>query len=301
MRSRELSRLPDKYRAALVLCDLAGRTRQAAEIRRQLLGPGVMGGFVMKRCLGIGAAAVLAGLFTVPGPATQDDDVADIPSRDLRAGKDRNKRYFLIGPAKDGKPPERGYRLLVVLPGGPGSAAFHPFVKRIYKHAVPEGYLVAQPVAPDWVVWPTEKDRAEAFSTEAFVEAVIDDVAGRHKLDPDYVFTLTWSSSGPAAYALSLSSKKVTGSFIAMSVFRPNRLPPLARARGHTYFLFHSPDDQVCPFDMAKQAAADLEKHGAKVKLVTYEGGHGWRAGLYERMREGIQWLEANHARRAKP
>jgi predicted esterase len=248
----------------------------------------------MKPCHGICATAFLAGLFTIPCRATQDDDVADIPSQDLRAGKDRNKRYFLIGPAKDAKPPKKGYRLLLVLPGGPGSAAFHGFVKRIYKRAVPEGYLVAQPVAVNWIVWPTEKDRAEAFSTEAFVDAVIGDVGTRHKLDPEYIFTLSWSSSGPAAYALSLSSKKVTGSFIAMSVFRPERLPPLDKSRGHAYFLFHSPGDQVCPFEMAKQAADDLTRNGAKVKLVTYQGEHGWPAGLYERMREGIQWLEQN-------
>src|SRR5947209_6991270 len=92
-------------------------------------------------------------------PAAQDD-VADIPSQDLRAGKDENKRYFLIGPTKDAKAPKGGYGLIVILPGGPGSADFHPFVKRIFKHAVPEGYIAAQPVAVTWadtqeIVWPT--------------------------------------------------------------------------------------------------------------------------------------------------
>jgi hypothetical protein len=33
------------------------------------------------------------------------------------------------------------------------------------------------------------------------------------------------------------------------------------------------------------------------VKLATYEGKHGWVfAGLYDRIREGIEWLERNHA-----
>ena len=68
----------------------------------------------------------------------QEDDVADIASRDLRAGKDENKRYFLIGPHKDSKTPNEGYGLIVVLPGGDGGADFHAFVKRIYKYAVPE-------------------------------------------------------------------------------------------------------------------------------------------------------------------
>src|SRR5882724_2147385 len=74
------------------------------------------------------------------------DDVADVPSQDLRADKDQNKRYFLVGPQKGIEAPANGYGLLVVLPGGDGSADFHPFVKRIYKNSVPEGYILAQPV-----------------------------------------------------------------------------------------------------------------------------------------------------------
>jgi predicted esterase len=102
-------------------------------------------------------------------------------------------------------------------------------------------------------------------------------MAAKHKLDPGRVFTVTWSSSGPAGYAVSLKNKKVTGSFIAMSVFKPDMLPPLEKAKGHGYFLYHSQDDEVCPFRMAERAAKELKKNGATVKLATYEGGHGWR------------------------
>jgi predicted esterase len=252
-------------------------------------------------------APVLLALFLGQRLAAQDD-VADVNSQDLRAGKDESKRYFLIGPDKNAKAPQNGYGLVVVLPGGDGSADFHPFIKRIYKNAVPEGYLLAQPIAVKWtekqqIVWPTEKLRVDGmkFSTEEFVESVINDVSGKHKLDPERIFTLTWSSSGPAAYAISLTSKKVTGSFIAMSVFKPGLLPSLEKAKGHGYFLYHSPDDRVCPFQMAEQAVKDLEKSGATVKLTTYEGGHGWRAGLYDNIREGVQWLETHHATPGKP
>jgi predicted esterase len=242
-----------------------------------------------------------------PLPA-EDEDVAEVASEDLRAGKDEKKRYFLIEPEKGVKAPKGGFGLVVVLPGGDGGADFHAFVKRIYKNAVPEGYVVAQPVAVKWtekqqVVWPTRKNRVDGmtFPTEDFVEAVIKDVSAIREVDPKRVFTLSWSSSGPAAYALSLASTKVAGSFIAMSVFKPEQLPPLAKARGHGYFLFHSPEDRVCPFRMAEQAAKDLEKNGAAVKLATYEGGHGWKAGLYDRIREGLQWLEKRRAAPEKP
>ncbi len=235
------------------------------------------------------------------------EDVADIRSQDLRAGGDAKKRYFLIGPPTGVKAPAKGFALVVILPGGDGGADFHPFVKRIYKNALKEDYLVAQPVAVKWtdkqqIVWPTEKNRAKdmKFSTEEFVAAVIQDVGKKHQLDPQRAFTLSWSSSGPAAYAISLTNEKVTGSFIAMSVFKPDLLPPLEKAKGHGYFLYHSPDDRVCPYWMAEKAAKDLEKSGASVKLATYEGGHGWRAGLYDRIQEGVQWLEKNRASRAE-
>jgi predicted esterase len=254
----------------------------------------------------LAVASLLVSLLTCRRLVAQED-VADISSQDLRADKDENKRYFLVGPHQGVRAPKKGYKLLVVLPGGDGSADFHPFVKRIYKNAVPEGYVLAQPVAVKWtenqqIVWPTDKNRVEGmkFSTEEFVDAVIKDVEGRHQLDPERTFTLTWSSSGPAAYAVSLTNKKVTGSFIAMSVFKPDLLPPLEKAKEHGYFLYHSPDDRVCPFRMAEQAAKNLEKSGATVKLATYEGGHGWRAGLYDHIRVGVQWLEKNHATRDK-
>ena len=139
------------------------------------------------------------------------------------------------------------------------------------------------------------------FGTEEFVAAVVKDVAKRQPIDRGRVFTLAWSSSGPAAYAASLSSDRITGSFIAMSVFKPGLLPPLEKAKGHAYFLYHSPDDRVCPFRMAEQAARDLKKSGATVTLATYDGGHGWRGGLYDQMREGLQWLEKNHGSGVKP
>ena len=207
----------------------------------------------------------------VSGRLASQDDIADVTSQDLQAGNDEHKRFFLIGPVGGAAAPKQGFGLVVVLPGGDGSADFHPFVKRIYKNALPEGYLLAQPVAMKWteaqaIVWPTAKNSAPGmkFSTEEFIDAVIKDVDDRYDLDPARILTLTWSSSGPAAYAASLTSKRVTGSLIAMSVFKPDVLPPLSGAKGQGYFLYHSPDDRVCPFRMAEQAVKDLNQNGHK-------------------------------------
>ena len=256
----------------------------------------------MKRFLLV--ITVLSSLIAVQ-PSLAQDDVADVPSQDLRAGKNENKRYFLVGPLKEAKVPPKGFGLLIVMPGGAGNAEFHPFVKRIFKNAVPDGFVLAQPVAFKWtdnqtIVWPTAKTSVEGmkFSTEEFVDAVIKDVGDRQKIDPERIYTLTWSSSGPAAYAISLTNPKVKGSFIAMSVFKPTQLPALEKGKGHAYFVYHSPDDRVCPFRMAQQAAAQLEMAGARVKLSTYEGGHGWRGPLYDNIREGMEWLEQNRSRK---
>ena len=237
--------------------------------------------------------------------ATAQNDVADIPSQKLQAANDPNKTYFLIGPAKNDKLPAGGYKLLLVLPGGDGSASFLPFVKRIYKHAAPDGYLLAQLVAPRWtphqqIVWPHSKNKVPEmkFTTEQFIEAVVADLHKRHKINPKYVFTLSWSSSGPAAYATSLQQKTaVTGSYIAMSVFNEKYLPPLSRAKGRTYYIEHSPDDKVCPFWMARRAGQQLTKAGAKVNLATYKGGHGWRGNVYGRICNAIVWLQENTKR----
>jgi len=234
--------------------------------------------------------------------AAVKDDLADIPSKKLQAGKDANKIYFLIGPREGDKPPGKGYKLLLVLPGGDGSEAFHSFVKRIYKDGIPKGYLVAQLVSVKWtpeqkVVWPHGKSSVAKmkFDTEAFIEDVVADVRKQHKIDSKYVFTLSWSSSGPAAYATSLQKKTaIKGSYVAMSVFKKDQLPALSGAKGHAYYIEHSPDDKVCPFWMAEQAKKELAAAKAKVKFSTYAGGHGWQGNVYGRIRNAVEWLEKN-------
>ena len=237
-------------------------------------------------------------------PVTAQDDVADIPGVKTSVENQPKMEYFLIGldETKDIPPPENGYKLLVIMPGGDGSAEFHPFVRRIFKYAVmplEENFIAVQPVAVKWtpkqqIVWPTGKVKADRqkFSTEIFVESVIADVSKRTKIDPKHIYTLTWSSSGPAAYAVALQEKTaVTGSYITMSVFKPNELPPLGRAKNRVFVVEHSPEDRVCPFRMAKDAEEQLTKQGAVLKFVEYEGGHGWRGNLYGRLRENLRWM----------
>lgn len=87
-------------------------------------------------------------------------DIADVPAQDLTVDGNDKMRYFLIGPQKDAKAPESGFKLVVVMPGGDGSEQFHPFVRRLYKHAMNEKFLVG-PTGGDQVATTTEDGLAD--------------------------------------------------------------------------------------------------------------------------------------------
>lgn len=246
------------------------------------------------------ALALLAGAPPLAAQSAGTEDDAPGPL-DVLVDDDPQRRYLLHGPGEDAKAPKDGWRLLVVMPGGNGSADFAPFVGRIRENALSEEWLIAQIVAPKWsqdcaVVWPTRRlpCPGQEFACEELFEAVVDDVAERYELDPRYLFTLSWSSSGPLAYTLALDEdSRVTGSFIAMSVFKPDLLPSLKGAKGRSFYLLHSADDAVCPFRMAEQARDELDEAKAEVQFVPYAGGHGWHGDVFGNLREGVRWLES--------
>lgn len=240
------------------------------------------------------SAPAESGGKTEGGPAVE----AGFPVDDVRIGGDEKKRYFLVGPKREA--PERGHALLVVLPGGDGSAEFRPFVANILRSSLPEGFIVAQAVAPVWtddedrIVWPTAllADPGMAFPTEAFIAEIVVDVKARHAVDPARVYALGWSSGGPPVYTATLmEGSPLAGAFVAMSVFKPDMLPPLDGAKGKAFYILHSPQDFI-PMRFPEAAAARLAERGAATMLTTYEGGHGWRGDVFGMIRRGIEWME---------
>ncbi len=248
----------------------------------------------------------LAPLAALSNEKNAPDDIADVSVFDTHAGGGPNQRYLLIGAPKEGAAvPPSGYHLIVVLPGGDGGEGFSPFVRRLHKNALGETTLVAQLIAPRWdakqfdqLVWPTQTDPwpTMRFSTEEFVEAVVRDVEARFPIDKRRVFTLAWASGGQAAYATSLRpSSPITGSFIAMSVFHTETLPPLAQAKGRAYFILHPENAPIVPVAVAQRAQTRLRENGATVELVTYPGGYGWSGDVFGQVRRGVRYLE-DHA-----
>ena len=240
---------------------------------------------------------ILLALLSVGATPRQDDPPAP---QDLKIGGDAHKRYLLHGEEKDAKVPAGGWKLLVVMPGGDGSAEFAPFVGGIRENALGKDWLIAQMVAPVWAeeqaeknVWPTKLTpwpKMEFTCEELFADVLADVEKGR-KIDPKCIVTLAWSSSGKLAYSLALQEKTpVTGTFVAMSVFQPENLPSLKAAKGRRFYILHSPEDKI-PIRMAETARDELGKKGAKVEYATYAGGHGWHGDVYGTIRTGIDWL----------
>lgn len=249
-------------------------------------------------------AVFILGIVASQVMAQESDPASTVKSVRMEAGGDANKSFFLMGP-KISEAPKAGYGLIVVMPGGDGSAEFEPFVKRVYAQAVPNNCLLVQLVAVKWtpqqqIVWPTRTSRVpkQRFTTEGFIEAVIAEAARKYPLDRRHIVTLSWSSGGPAAYSASMSpGTTITGSFVAMSVFKSTP-QELRQAKAQVYYIYHSPDDKVCPLRMAQRAATVLSDNGATTRMVEYAGGHGWRGNVYEDIRAGLTWIMDLTARR---
>ena len=195
---------------------------------------------------------------------------------------------------------EKPAGLLVVLPGGDGSADFHPFVKNIQQGALGGKFAVAQPLAKKWrhnqqIVWPTLRNRTPGmkYATEELVAAVIKDATAKQPVEREQIYLLGWSSGGPACYATMLQKESpAAGAVIAMSVYKPDSLPDVANAADRSFYIFHSPDDQVCPHRMAKQGFDALTAAGTQATLVDYPGGHGWHGDMLGQIATGVEWLE---------
>lgn len=249
---------------------------------------------MLRRRYAVYACLCILGLAFATAPAAAEGIKAV-------AGNEK-QRYFLVGdPGKN--PPAEGWGILIVLPGGDGSAEFHPFVTNIGENFAPDGYLTIQLVAVEGdpnLVWPTKRSlkqtKKQDFSTEQHASAVIKEVesglpAGV-KLDPRKRLVMGWSSGGPAAYAIAADGElEFSGAFVAMSVFWLREIQPVQEVRGKRFALLQSPQDQVTPWANVQQAEAALTRAGAVVWKRGYAGGHGWQGDSLEKLRAGLRWL----------
>jgi predicted esterase len=222
---------------------------------------------------------------------------------DLRkVDNDDGKRWILHTPLGT-SPPERGWGLLVVMPGDDGSEGFAPFVHDTIQHAAGPEYVVVQMIAPPLpagaeperaVVWPREqlKDPRVDFTMESVVNAAVDVVLTERVIDPQRVWMMGWASGGPPSYTMALEKGGMfRGAIVAMSAFPKEEYGSLEGAKRKSFYLLHSPTDPI-PISQPESAKSTLGAAGARVKLETYEGGHGWHGDVAAQIREAVRWLE---------
>ena len=244
-----------------------------------------------------GALALIAALSATTTPAQEPYSRAE--SFEVRGFDD--SRYFLAPARAELPEASKGHPLLVVLPGGDGSAEFLPFVQGgIFRGAMPDDFVGVMVTAVRWtadqqIVWPTERNPVDTmrYTTESYVEAVVDDVIQRQRIDRERVYLLSWSSSGPVAFDMSLARRTpFAGFYVAMSVFKPEQAA-LRNAKSRRFVLDQSPEDRVTPFSFADAAKSQLTAKGGLVWLRRYSGGHGWNDSPILRIREGLRWLDS--------
>ena len=141
-----------------------------------------------------------------PGTATRPKTSAPSPI-EVQTTSGGIAEYLLIPAGEGVAKPKSGYPLLLVFPGGDGSADFHPFIASIHKQALQGKFVVVQPLAPPQIVWPTRFSTARWRSTEESVSAIIADACNRQAIDRLQIYALAWSSSGPAVYATLLQDQ----------------------------------------------------------------------------------------------
>ena len=229
--------------------------------------------------------------------------ITEVSSKQCFAGGDENKKYFIINAGDDNEAPGYGFGLVVVLPGETGGADLLDFVKELYKNSLDKKFIAAQLVAPRWdrkqrIIWPTETNKVQGqlFSTEEFIEAVIEDVRSKYKINNQRIFTLCWDNSGQAGYMASVrKDTPITGSLIVMSDFQIDWLGDIKNVKGKAYYILHSVADDICPIEMPQLAYKLIADSGGIVTMETYKGGHGWQGNSLKMIKLAMRWLKKNH------
>lgn len=246
---------------------------------------------IRKHCSGRLVLIFLVGVCFIT--ASFGEVAAEVQYKKCFAKGDQSKAYYLAGTPEMSPVPKDGFALVIVIPDTEDLSNCESFVKQLCKQSLSNKYLVAQ-LAPAEL---TEK-KTPVWPTEQLVRDIVQEVGAKYSLDTNLIFTLSWGSGGPAAYAVSLQeSKIVTGSYIAMSPFEPETLPPLSSAKGHAYAIECSPVSEVCPISVAQKAYKSLRANGAVVKVVQNKDDKEWVVNSFPRIRYGIKWLEANHGK----
>ncbi len=121
------------------------------------------------------------------------------------------------------------------------------------------------------------------------MEAMIEEAAARADIDRDHVLYAGTSSGGVMAsywglyFPDSLSHVGVMSAGFGGQVPYPDPEPDPKLP----FFLGHDPDDEMAPYSLSEEAAAELEAHGHEVRFEDTDvggNGHGWHPSVSEQI-----------------
>ena len=195
------------------------------------------------------------------------------------------RRYFLHVPP--GLPADKAVPLVLMFHGGGGRPAFAERESRFSELADREGFLVAYPegIGQSWndgrgdLGLAAQRDNVDDV---AFVAALLDDVAGRHEVDPRRVFA-TGMSNG-AIFSHTLAARLST---------RIAAIAPVTGGIAQAFSESFAPEQPVSVLIL--QSTAD--------PLVPYDGGPirkrggAERAGILSTAETVRKWVEHNGAK----
>ncbi|MGH7717550.1 MAG: prolyl oligopeptidase family serine peptidase [Gemmatimonadaceae bacterium] len=176
-------------------------------------------------------------------------------------------RYLLFLPASyDGSRPERWPMILFLHGAGERGDNLHLVMrhgppKRVEQHPDFPFVVVSPQVATDRI-W-----------SNAFLDALLDEVVASYAIDPDRVYLTGLSMGGYGAWSLAM---EFPHRFAAMAPVSGGGVPSGACALKHLpIWVFHGTKDDVVPLDRDTQLVTRLRECGGNVRFTVYpDAGH---------------------------
>lgn len=232
------------------------------------------------------ASLLLAAVAPVIGAAQQPARTTSPPSGqhahrfESTIEKRLETSYLLYLPESYGKD-DRRWPLLVYLHGGGGSGteverlARYPLVQRLEEE--PDfPFVVVTPQCPAGLLT-GHGPMGDTWSEHAdLVDALIEELLGAYRLDPDRVVLVGHSMGGYGAWYLAHRFPLRFAAVAPMS--GPGVTWWTYRAKGVPFWVFHGEQDEAVPIAESEAMVRALEEIGGNVRFTRYpDGGHAIR------------------------
>lgn len=208
---------------------------------------------------------LLAGCATVPREHVATGQHPQSFAREVD-GRTVGANFLLYIP--EGYPRSRGEWPLVLFLHGKGErgddlslVTRHGLAKEIARGEAEFPFIAVSPQCPDTAMW------ADPSQIEV-LDALIDDLVARHRIDEDRIYVTGMSMGGAGTWTLAAA---YPDRFAAIAPVCGRNDPAIAPTIAHLpIWIFHGEKDAVVPVWHSRNIAAALEAEGADFRLTIY-------------------------------